>query len=400
MPAISDGSYHASDHGLTVTARVLPGEGRRALVGLTGDIDMAASALLSTTVEWLTTLAPSSVLVDLADVTFASAMLPNFLVQMRRAVPDGAEIVLWRPRPATGWVLRVTDMRTLATVRDHATEPYAVRVRAPRRQQVMTTALSTAGRGRVSAQAASSFAEERLVVRLSRLARALQEVGGVDATLQAITHAAVTTIPGAGYAAISVVRRREEIRTLAPTAALALDVDHVQYDTGQGPCLDAIHEQHTVRLTDMRTETRWPRFTPQAAQLGVLSMLSLQLFVHSGNLGALNLYASQPDAFTDESEQVGRLFAAHAAVAMSGAQHHAHLTVALAARDVIGQAKGILMERYRLTAGQAFAVLADASQKSNTKLVDIAHKLAETGELPGARPEGRAGNAARHASFR
>ncbi len=161
---------------------------------------------------------------------------------------------------------------------------------------------------------------------------------------------------------------------------MARRVDEVQYETGQGPCLDAIHEQHTLRLSDMTTETRWPKFTGRAAELGILSMLSFQLFLQSDTLGALNLYAEQPNAFTDESEHVGLLFAAHAAVAMAGAQQQQHMTAALSARDVIGQAKGILMERHKLTADQAFTVLARTSQDSNTKLIDVARVLTETGD--------------------
>lgn len=235
------------------------------------------------------------------------------------------------------------------------------------------------GRGRVSAHASGPSDEGDLVVRLSRLARSLQSEDDVEATLQAITHGAVDTIPGVRYAGISLVHHRREIHTRAVTDDVARLVDEVQYETGQGPCLDAIHEQRTFRLSDMRAETRWPKFTGRTAELGILSMLSFQLFVQRDTLGALNLYAEKPDAFTDESEHVGLLFAAHAAVAMAGAQQQEHLTAALSARDVIGQAKGILMERHKLSADQAFAVLARASQDSNTKLVDVARVLAEAG---------------------
>lgn len=237
-----------------------------------------------------------------------------------------------------------------------------------------------AGPRRAPVRAAGPSAEDDLVVRLSHLARSLQDEDDIDATLRAIARAAVSTIPGAGYAGISVVLNRREIDTRAATAELAFDVDRAQYETGQGPCLDAIHEQRTVWVPDMTAETRWPRFTPRAARLGVLSMLAFQLYVRRDNLGALNLYARHTGAFTAESERVGLLFAAHAAVAMSGAQQHAHLTAALSARDVIGQAKGILMERHKLTADQAFAVLARASQRSNTKLVDVARAIAEEAE--------------------
>lgn len=202
----------------------------------------------------------------------------------------------------------------------------------------MTNRQGGEDRGRVSAQATSSSDEGELAVRLSRMARRLQDEDEVEATLQAITHAAVDTIPGVQYAAMSLVQHRK-IQTRAATDAVARRVDEVQYETGQGPCLDAISEQRTIRLSNLRSETRWPEFTERAAGLGVLSMLSFQLFVRRDSMGALNLYAEQADAFTDESEHVGLLFAAHAAVALSGAQHQADLTTALGARDLIGQAK-------------------------------------------------------------
>jgi GAF domain-containing protein len=158
-------------------------------------------------------------------------------------------------------------------------------------------------------------------------------------------------------------------------------VGQAQYDTGLGPCLDAVYEQQTVRLADMTAEDRWPEFTRRATHLGVRSMLSFQLYVEQDNLGALNLYSRDTNAFDDESEHVGLLFATHAAVAMSGAQQQEQLSRAAAVRDLIGQAKGILMERHKLTADQAFTLLVGASQTTNTKLVDVARHLTETGEL-------------------
>jgi hypothetical protein len=142
-----------------------------------------------------------------------------------------------------------------------------------------------------------------------------------------------------------------------------------------------VYEQQTVRLPDMTTEQRWPNFTGRTADLGVLSMLSFQLFVQKDNLGALNLYSADRNAFDDDSENVGLLFASHAAVAMSDAQQMEHLGKAIADRDIIGQAKGILMDRHKLTADQAFTVLSRASQNTNTRLIDVAHALSTTGEL-------------------
>ncbi|WP_232807111.1 GAF and ANTAR domain-containing protein [Geodermatophilus chilensis] len=152
----------------------------------------------------------------------------------------------------------------------------------------------------------------------------------------------------------------------------------------EGPCLDAVWEEETVRVEDMRTETRWPRFAAGAVELGALSSLSFQLFVEGDGLGALNLYAREPHAFGEESEDVGLVLAAHAAVALAGAQQEQNLRRAVGNRDLIGQAKGILMERYRLTADQAFQVLARVSQQTNRKLVDVAEELTQTGAVPDA----------------
>ena len=148
--------------------------------------------------------------------------------------------------------------------------------------------------------------------------------------------------------------------------------------TGEGPCLDAAHEHETVRVDEMATEERWPDFAGRAAQIGAKSMLSFQLFVERDNLGALNLYGRTPRSFDEESEYVGLLFASHAAIAFADAEQVRHLNVALDRRDLIGQAKGILMERYKVTADQAFRVLVRASQNHNVKLHDVAHELTAT----------------------
>ncbi|MFG1673793.1 GAF and ANTAR domain-containing protein [Micromonospora sp. NPDC049282] len=226
---------------------------------------------------------------------------------------------------------------------------------------------------------------DRLGLVLVDLARRLQDEKGEQSTLDAIVGAAVGTIPGADHAAISEIRDRRRISTTATTHQLPCDVDQVQYDTNQGPCLSSLYEEVTVRVADVRADARWPRFSHGVAELGLGSMLSFQLYVSHDNLGALNLYAEPPDAFGDESEQVGLLFAAHAAIAMSDARQITQLTQALGTRDLIGQAKGILMERHRLTGEQSFRLLVVSSQHTNTKLLDVARHLVESGELTAPR---------------
>jgi hypothetical protein len=108
---------------------------------------------------------------------------------------------------------------------------------------------------------------------------------------------------------------------------------------------DALREHHTVHIYDMRTDTRWPAFAREAQQRGILSLLSFQLFVRSENVGALNLYGDEPGVFCVNSVIIGGLLAQHAAVAMIGAAAGTQFEHALATRDIIGQAKGMLMQR-------------------------------------------------------
>lgn len=226
---------------------------------------------------------------------------------------------------------------------------------------------------------------EDLAVRLGDLARYLEAQDDVQSTIAGIVETAVHTVPGAVYAGISVFAGRKTMHTPVASADIVYRVDRAQIDVGEGPCLDVLYETHTVSLPDTSDEPRWPRFAALAAELGIGSMLSFRLYVTDQDLGALNVYSPHPAAFTVESERVGLLFAAHAAVAMASAQQVTQLEQAIDTRDLIGQAKGILMERHKLTADQAFALLVRASQHTNTKLAVIAGYLCHTGELPPSR---------------
>ena len=134
----------------------------------------------------------------------------------------------------------------------------------------------------------------------------------------------------------------------------------------------------------MATESRWLRFAAAAIQAGVGAMLCFQLFVEGNNLGALNLYGATAGAFTEESETVGLIFATHDAVALAGAQQEHQLSTALASRDIIGQAKGIVMERFHIDADHAFALITRLSQEQNIKLHTIATQLITDATKPTA----------------
>lgn len=223
---------------------------------------------------------------------------------------------------------------------------------------------------------------EDLAEQMSDLARSLQAEDDPQEVLAALVRAAIELVPGADEGSISVVEGRRTVRSHVPSSDLARDVDALQSQVGQGPCLEAVYEHETVSVPDMETEQRWPEFSREAAALGAASMLSFQLYVEGDNLGALNLYGRNPNAFNDESEQVGLLLASHAAIAFADAQKLGHMRDAMRSRDVIGQAKGILMERYNITAQHAFVMLTQSSSRTNIKLFAVADYLATTGAFP------------------
>jgi GAF domain-containing protein len=214
-----------------------------------------------------------------------------------------------------------------------------------------------------------------LAQRMSELAVRLQDEDSRDGTLRAIVDAALDLVPGAKWGGIGLIRGKR-VTVEASSHDLASELDQLHSELGESPCLSAIHHQHTVRVADLAGPGQpWPRFAAAAVERGVRAMMSLRLFVRRGTLGALNLYADQPDAFTPDAEILAAMLAQHSAVALAGAIHEHDLNAALVNRDVLGQAKGILMQRDRLTTLQAFQLLVRTSQDTNMKIADVARWL-------------------------
>ena len=204
------------------------------------------------------------------------------------------------------------------------------------------------------------------------MARALLAEDDVQHTLQKICDLAVETIDGCDHAGISFLKGGK-VDTPAASDDVPRHVDVIQYEVGEGPCLDAIREHEVFETGDLGNERRWPHFAGRAQrETGITSMLCFRLFVEGDTLGALNLHSKAADAFGEESRTVGLVFAAHAAVALSTAMHDEQMEEALQSRDLIGQAKGMLMAREGITSDQAFDMLRRASQRLNVKLRDIA----------------------------
>lgn len=242
---------------------------------------------------------------------------------------------------------------------------------------------SQTGRGMPSSHHGGAERGHDLATDLAELARSLQREPESDAVLSGLVHAALELIPGVDEGSVSVVNGRTNIGSRGSSGPLPARIDALQMETGEGPCLEAAYEHRTIRVPDMGRETRWPNFARRAAEAGARGMLSIQLWVQGDDLGALNLYSYEADAFTDESENIGLLVASHAAVAFAEAEKARQLNEAVDSRDLIGQAKGILMERHRITGDQAFLVLSMASQRSNIKLSKVADHLVISGDLIG-----------------
>lgn len=222
---------------------------------------------------------------------------------------------------------------------------------------------------------------------LGHLARALHVASDeLQPTLDAIVQAAVRTVPGTDDAGLIVVRRGV-LRPVATTGPRPSLLDELQLRAGEGPCYDAAATQQVVVVADLTHDDRWVKLRQAAAELGVVSMVCLPLRIEERTTGALSLYSSRPAVFDDVELGFVNLFATHAALALAEAQRVDQLRTALTSRDLLGQAKGVLMERFRIDADEAFRRLSEASQTTNTKVTTVADHLVRTGELlePGAR---------------
>lgn len=232
-----------------------------------------------------------------------------------------------------------------------------------------------------------------LIVDVSQTARALFAAGTGQETLAEVVRLAVATIEGCDYAGVLLLGGAA-VTTPVHTDPLVAEIERVQDEAGEGPCLEAIASGAMLYAEDLRDDPRWPRFGPEAVARGMRSLLSLPLSVN-GTRGALNLYARYPRAFGVLDRARGVLLAALAGLAFTAARTHeaedrlaGNLQAALSTREMIGQAQGILMEREHVTADQAFDILRRASQHLNVKLREVAQTLVDTGEHPdtGERP--------------
>jgi len=220
-------------------------------------------------------------------------------------------------------------------------------------------------------------------VNFSAIARAFFSAGSVPATLSSVVELAASTVEGCDYAGLFLIEGNV-ISTPAFTDPMVVEIDDLQLQTGQGPCLDAISHRLTFYSTDLARDLRWLHFAPRALGLGIHSILALPLD-SSSQLGSLSLSARDPAAFDVIGRAQASLLAALAGIALSVARSHRNeeervesLRAALSARETLGEAAGILMERDKISAPRALQILRQASQRLNLKLGDVAQNLIDT----------------------
>lgn len=217
-----------------------------------------------------------------------------------------------------------------------------------------------------------------LARRMAELARASAAPRSVDDVLSDVTAAAKELIPGTDTAGVLLIGKAGKFDSVAGTDDLPHRLDELQMTFNEGPCVEAALDELIVRTDDFRSESRWPKYSAAAVEIGVLSGLSFKLYTADRTAGALNLFAFEPNAFDAEDETTGVVLAAHAAAAILASRHGEQLESALTTRDRIGQAKGIIMERFGVDDVQAFEMLRRLSQDSNTRLIDIAQRVIDT----------------------
>jgi GAF domain-containing protein len=226
--------------------------------------------------------------------------------------------------------------------------------------------------------------------RISDLFELLLLEEPLEQTVERIAHLTCRTIEGCKYG--SVTRPSAQgAYTAVSTSDIASEIDDAQYAAAEGPCLEALRTQQPVRVAPMAAPGPYERFRAAAVERGVRSSFSLPLAVRDRPVGALNLYSEGEHGFDSVGDATATFFADQVAVAISCAELHertraviGNLEEALGSRDLIGQAKGILMLARGISADDAFTLLRAASQHSNRKLRDIADDVVRTGELAGA----------------
>ena len=197
----------------------------------------------------------------------------------------------------------------------------------------------------------------------------------VDELLYLICLAAIDTVRGAEYAGITIADRHGKLETPAATHLLVHQVDALQYQFKQGPCVDAVRGRWQARSDNLRVDVRWPEYGPLAADLGIMSQMGIELFDEPGLIAGLNLYSSTVGAFDDDTVEAAMLFAIQAAHTLGRVMTQKNVTDAMTTSTSIGRATGVVMQRFRLGPDRAFELLTRVSRIHDVTLEVLASQI-------------------------
>ncbi|WP_040453988.1 MULTISPECIES: GAF and ANTAR domain-containing protein [Kribbella] len=215
----------------------------------------------------------------------------------------------------------------------------------------------------------------------ARLAVDLHDSTGLEETVQTVVDFALQAL-GCSHAGVALKLRGGQLEIPAVTDPVVAEIYQLQANGATGPLTESMRHRSIVLVRDTTTDDRWPKWAAAVRELEVRSVLDVPLNTSAGSVGVLGLYSIHPDAFGPDEEAIAHILARHASIAVAPARHEEHMAAAVDARKLVGQAMGILMERYDVDGDRAFAILRRYSQDTNTKLRDVAVQLIETRKLP------------------
>lgn len=324
------------------------------VVTVAGEIDIATTPHFRTLLEEAVDTGRDVVVVDMAKVTFIDAAglsaLQHAALRLRST---GRQLEVDGASAQARWLLDVTGLTDLVVVLPAAA--------------AATLAHAIAGGAEIP------------------LAR-----GVVDAALKLVVTMAQAVVAGADGVSIT-LPRAGQLTTVAASNDVVLEMDHDQYDSGEGPCLDAAIQGERFHIHSLDEEARWPAFVPRARARGIASIMSTPLMATDLPLGALNIYSRTPHAFAAHEQTWADEFAkGSAAVVLSAGlggsspvrQDQIHQ--ALRSRDAIAVAQGVIVHRDRVTPDEAYAWLRTASRQTGRPMIDLSEELvlASRGGIP------------------
>jgi GAF domain-containing protein len=212
---------------------------------------------------------------------------------------------------------------------------------------------------------------------LAEAAQAIHAPGSLEDTLDAIAHTAQDAVPGFDHVGISVVRGDGTVTTMAATSRLVRELDTLQYKLGEGPCVATLRDARIVVVEDLPNDTRWPRYVPRATDAGVRAQLGVQLSTREETLGGLNFYSTSTTNIHADATHSAELFATHAALALDHARLSDQANDAMPTRQLIGQAVGILMERFEITEDRAMLLLVRVATSGQLELRQVAREVVD-----------------------